>query len=165
MKNGVAGLTLIELMVVVVIVAILASIAVPSYRQHVLRTHRTEAKRSLLNVSAAQERFYLQNNTYASSSELTIAPPAGLGIPATTENGHYEVAITTGNVTGFWRPRRRRAVGRMTTLRHVSSATQGYGPDERGLLGLGKYTPRRRSAACSSPPLGPGGISRFVTID
>jgi type IV pilus assembly protein PilE len=100
-KKGVAGLTLIELMVVVVIVAILASIAAPNYRQYVLRAQRSEAKRTLLSVAAAQERFYLQNNTYASSSGLTSAPPAGLGIPATTENGHYAVAITTGNVSEF----------------------------------------------------------------
>ena len=80
MKNEVTGFTLIELMIVIVIVAVLAAIAMPSYRQYVLRTHRTEAKRSLLNVAVAQEKFYLQNNTYAGPSALKIAPPAGLGI-------------------------------------------------------------------------------------
>ena len=90
------GMTLIELMVVVVIVAILASIAVPSYRQYVIRTHRVERKTALLNLAAAQEKFYLQNNTYADTGEHDDAPPAGLGIPTTTENGWYTVAIANG---------------------------------------------------------------------
>lgn len=88
------GVTLIELMIVIVVVAILASIAVPSYRQYVLRSHRTEAKTALMNVAAAQEKFYLQNNTY--TDELTDAPPDGLGIPATTEHGYYTIAIAAG---------------------------------------------------------------------
>jgi type IV pilus assembly protein PilE len=87
-------------MIVIVVVAVLASIAVPSYRQYVLRAHRTEAKAALLNVAAAQEKFYLQNNTYTTA--LTAAPPAGLGIPATTENGHYTITIAAGaNATSF----------------------------------------------------------------
>ena len=64
----ITGFTLIELMIVIVVVAVLAAIAMPSYRQYVLRTHRTEAKRTLLNVAVAQEKFYLQNNTYAGPS-------------------------------------------------------------------------------------------------
>jgi type IV pilus assembly protein PilE len=96
MRTFSRGFTLIELMIVVVIAAVLASIAVPSYRSYVLRTHRVEAKTALLNLAAAQERFYLENNTYAANAVLTTAPPAGLGLPATTENGWYTVAIANG---------------------------------------------------------------------
>jgi type IV pilus assembly protein PilE len=96
MRTFSRGFTLIELMIVIVIAAILASIAVPSYRSYVLRTHRVEAKTALLNLAAAQERFYLENNTYAANAVLATAPPAGLGLPATTENGWYTVAIANG---------------------------------------------------------------------
>lgn len=101
MRNPSKGLTLIELMVVMLIVAVLATIAVPGYRQFVLRTNRVEAKRALLNVAAAQERFYLQNNAYAGPSDLEAAPPGGLGIADTTENGHYSIAIVGGDSTVF----------------------------------------------------------------
>lgn len=93
------GMTLIELMVVVAIVAILASIAVPSYRQYVLRSNRAEAKAALLNLAAAQEKFYLQNNTY--TEELTDAPPDGLGLPDTTESGFYDIEIDDADDEGF----------------------------------------------------------------
>jgi type IV pilus assembly protein PilE len=100
-RNKVTGFTLIELMIVIVVVAVLAAIAMPSYRQYVLRTHRTEATRTLLNVAVAQEKFHLQNNTYAGPSALEIAPPGGLGISGTTERGHYAVVITAGGVSAF----------------------------------------------------------------
>ncbi len=96
MRFRMKGVTLIELMIVIVVVAILASIAVPSYRQYVLRSHRVEAKTALLNLAAAQEKFYLENNTYAANTVLTTAPPAGLGLSATTENGWYTIAIANG---------------------------------------------------------------------
>ena len=102
MRNRMKGVTLIELMIVIVVVAILGSIAVPSYRSFVLRSHRVEAKTALLALAAAQEKFYLQNNTYATNSLLTTAPPSGLGLAATTENGWYTVAIANGaNAAGF----------------------------------------------------------------
>jgi type IV pilus assembly protein PilE len=96
------GVTLIELVVVMVVVGILAAIAIPSYRSYVLRTHRVEAKTALMQLAAAQEKFYLQNNTYATNGELEDAPPDGLGIPDTTENGWYTIAIANGaNAAGF----------------------------------------------------------------
>ena len=101
MKPKSAGMTLIELMIVVAIVALLASIAVPSYRQYVLRANRTEATTALLQLAAAQEKFYLQNNTYATNDLIDDAPPAGLGLSATTARGYYTLAIGGGDAAGF----------------------------------------------------------------
>jgi type IV pilus assembly protein PilE len=89
------GVTLLELMTVVVIVGILASIAVPSYRNYVLRAQRSDATSALLRVAAAQEKFYLQNNTYATTAQLNA-----LGVTA-TEHGWYTVAIGNPSATGF----------------------------------------------------------------
>ncbi|MGQ0835565.1 MAG: type IV pilin protein [Gammaproteobacteria bacterium] len=88
------GVTLIELMIVIVVVAILASIAVPSYRNYILRTNRTEGRAALLRVQVAQEKFFLQNNTY--TLNLTAAPPAGLGVGNTTPEGHFGITVVAG---------------------------------------------------------------------
>lgn len=93
MRNHSRGVTLIELMIVIVVVSILASIAVPSYRQYVLRTHRAEGKTAIMQAAAAQEKFYLQHNRYAIDDEIDEAPPNGLGMPTTTENGWYTLEI------------------------------------------------------------------------
>lgn len=96
-----AGFTLIELMVVIAIVGILASIAYPAYRRQVMRAQRTDATAALLRVAAAQERYYLQNNSYAATAAITTAPPAGLGIPG-TDRRYYTLTIeSTDLAAGF----------------------------------------------------------------
>lgn len=87
------GVTLVELIIVMIVIAVLAAIAVPSYRQYVLRSHRVEAKTALLNLAVAQEKFYLQNNRYATDGERADAPPDGLGFPDSTEKGWYTLSI------------------------------------------------------------------------
>ncbi len=91
MRSTQNGVTLIELLTVIVIVAILASIAVPSYRNYLIRAQRTEATTALLNLQAAQEKFYLQNNAY--TDQVAAAPPAGLGLMAVTERGFYSITV------------------------------------------------------------------------
>ena len=59
------GFTLIEILIVVVIVAILAAIAVPSYRDQVIRSKRSVATAELLEVLSLQEQFFLNNKQYA----------------------------------------------------------------------------------------------------
>lgn len=86
-----AGVTLIELITVVIVVAILASIAVPSYRQYLLRTNRADAKTALLKLQAAQEKFYLSNNAY--TDKVSDAPPAGLGLMAKSDHGFYQLKV------------------------------------------------------------------------
>lgn len=86
------GITLIELMTVLVIVAILSSIAVANYRQYALRSNRTDATAALLRIQVAEEKFFLQNNTY--TTNVTAAPPTGLGVASPTPNGFYNLAVT-----------------------------------------------------------------------
>lgn len=58
------GFTLIELMIVVAIVGILATIAYPSYRDSILKGRRAEARTALLELAQQQERYMTQRGTY-----------------------------------------------------------------------------------------------------
>jgi type IV pilus assembly protein PilE len=97
-----AGFTLVEMMIVVLLLSIILGLSIPSYREYVRRADRTDAMSDLLRLAAAQERFYLQNGTYATNAELAAAPPAGLGFTGSkTRRGYYNVAITLANNTRY----------------------------------------------------------------
>ena len=89
-----SGVTLIELMTVVVVIAILGMIAIPSYRQYSMRAQRTEAKTALLMLATAQERFYLQNNTYSNNF-------AALNLTGMSENNVYTLVIPLANTQTY----------------------------------------------------------------
>jgi len=98
MRKYMRGVTLMELMIVVVIVGILAAVAYPNYRQYVARAKRNEAKSCLLQVATLQERFYLQNNTY--TTDMT-----NLGFGAAANNvsnsGSYVCSVTAADANTF----------------------------------------------------------------
>ena len=68
------GFTLIELMIAIAIVGILASLAYPSYVQHVQRGHRVEARTALLEAQQFMERFYAANSRYTTDTAGTTSP-------------------------------------------------------------------------------------------
>jgi type IV pilus assembly protein PilE len=59
------GFTLIELMIVVGIIAILASIAIPSYSEYVRRSRITEAVSALSGMRVKMEQYFQDNRTYS----------------------------------------------------------------------------------------------------
>ncbi|MCB1641916.1 MAG: type IV pilin protein [Xanthomonadales bacterium] len=83
------GVTLLELMIVLALIGILASIAYPAYGNYVQRARRADAHNMLLQAAAAQERFFTNNNRYAANI-------ADLGIPLLSENGFYTLATAPG---------------------------------------------------------------------
>jgi type IV pilus assembly protein PilE len=89
------GFTLIEVMIVVVIVAILAAVAVPSYQDSVRKTRRADAKEALTRIAAAQERYFFTNNSYGTLFNLGLVPDVGTLIVGSTE-GHYNIALVGG---------------------------------------------------------------------
>jgi type IV pilus assembly protein PilE len=83
---GGGGFSLLELMITIVIVAILASVAVPSYLDYVARGKRAAARAGLLEAASFLERSFTTNGCYnrttvatcQSQTGATLALPAGL---------------------------------------------------------------------------------------
>ena len=97
MRARMRGITLIELMIVVVVVSILAAIAYPNYQEFVARAKRNEARAALLRLATNQERFYLNNNTFtADMTQIGFSSS-----PFTTETGYYVVTVTSATPSNF----------------------------------------------------------------
>ena len=84
------GFTLIELMIVVVIVAVLGSIAYPNYTAYVDRGKRSEGRAALMVLGARMERYYSDNNQYANF--ITVMGENTV----TTENSYYTITSALG---------------------------------------------------------------------
>lgn len=72
------GFSLLELMIVVAIVGIIASIAYPSYQEQVRKTRRSDCSGALAGLGNAMERFFTVNSTYLGAA----AGGANTGAPA-----------------------------------------------------------------------------------
>jgi type IV pilus assembly protein PilE len=97
MRKYMQGVTLMELLIVVLIVSILAAIAYPNYRSYVERSKRTEAKAALLQIATNQERHYLNSNVYTTDmTRLGFAQS-----PFTTDSGAYVVTVTAADANAF----------------------------------------------------------------
>jgi len=97
-----AGFTLIDTMIAVAIVAISATLAVSSYRRHVLRSDRVEAAQALLAAAAEQEKFHLSLGVYA--DRLDVRPggePPGLPIASITPRGRYRLQVDAADAATF----------------------------------------------------------------
>jgi type IV pilus assembly protein PilE len=90
--SGFRGFTLIEMLVVLAIVATLAAMAWPGYRQILHRSHRIEARLALLRLQYLQERHFAEHHAYA--GELR-ADGSGDSLPmeSLTEEGSYELSL------------------------------------------------------------------------
>lgn len=92
------GLTLIELVVVMMIVGVLAAVAIPSYRAYVTRSQRSDAKDAVLALATQQEKHYLQCNAYATAIDAATDCAAGEVQGAdTSKNGWYQLTTAAPN--------------------------------------------------------------------
>ena len=93
------GFTLIELVIVIVIVAILASVALPSYQDSIRKGRRSDAKAALFAVAGRQEQFMLDRGTYTTDMKnLGYTDSASM----ISDEGHYGIvsAACAGGVIG-----------------------------------------------------------------
>lgn len=87
------GLTLIELMIVVVIIGILASIAYPAYQDQVRKSRRSDGKAALQTLATRLEQYYLDNKQYTST--LSSLGYTAIGSTYYSTESYYALAVTT----------------------------------------------------------------------
>ena len=100
--NNTKGFTLVELMIVIAIIGILASIAYPSYQNYVMKSRRSDAQTGLSQLAQALERFYGVRYTYIGTGDsgggTTGAPISGVfshtSTPFEGSNTHYNLTLT-----------------------------------------------------------------------
>ncbi len=94
------GFTLIELLIVVVIIGILASIAIPKFANTKEKAYLASMKSDLRNLATAQEAFLFDSLTYTSTlALLNYAPSAGVTITINSATGGGWSATASHNVT------------------------------------------------------------------
>lgn len=84
------GFSLIELMTTVAIVGVLASIAIPTYKNYSIKSHRVEGKSLIMEIMQRQEKYYTENNTYTTNLSLLGYSSS----PVTSEQGYYSVSAS-----------------------------------------------------------------------
>jgi type IV pilus assembly protein PilE len=135
-RRHVAGFTLIELMVAVVMVAILASIAIPSYRSYVRRGQLADAFTTLADMRVKMEQYYQDNKSYGAGACPTL--PNYAAFPVTSKY----FTIGCGNL----------GTGQTYTL--TASGTGGlttgytYTINQNGTKGTTSFDGQSSSAAC-----------------
>lgn len=92
-----SGFTLIELMIVVLVVAILSAIALPSYQEYVTRGKITEATSNLADMRVKLEQYFQDNRTYVGACVAGTTAP--LPLAATTR--YFDFTCPTLTATTF----------------------------------------------------------------
>ena len=90
-QRKIAGFTIIEMLIVLVIMGILAAAVLPTYQNSVSKARRADGKSALLDLGARSEKFFAQNSTYTTE----VAGGAGLNLGRwTSPDGYYNLTIT-----------------------------------------------------------------------
>ena len=97
---AIAGFTLADLLAALAIAALLACVAIPSYREYVQRAHRSDARAALLSLAAAEESFHTTCNAYAGVLDDTTessCDASRLRFPGVAGQGSYSLEITSAD--------------------------------------------------------------------
>ncbi len=98
-RSNQAGLTLIELMIVVIIISVLSAIAYPLYTKQIRKVRRADARTALLEIAEAEERYFTVNGGYTSHpASLSLSSDLAAG---NSESGYYTIAINRPSSTEF----------------------------------------------------------------
>ena len=94
---AIAGFSLVELMVTIMIAAILLTIAVPAYQTFIRKSRRTDAKTAVLDLAGREETLFSTWNKYS----VTPADVGyvGAAFPQPVGSGYYTITVVVPSPT------------------------------------------------------------------
>ena len=107
MKRRQTGFTVVELLIVLVVFAILAAVALPSYRDSVRKSGRTAAKGALLDIVMRQEQHFLNNRSFSTNlADLGLPDPyfvdkTSATVGAGSDRRVYKISLANATGTDF----------------------------------------------------------------
>jgi type IV pilus assembly protein PilE len=131
MKNK--GFTLTEVMIVMAVVTILGTVAIPSYTGHLKKSARQEAKQLLLQSAVRQETHLIRNGQYANN--MTSLGYGGNSVA--TDSGRYNVSVSASSTSSY-------------TLSATPTSTGNQNSDPCGTFTL-KHTGERGISTSADP--------------
>lgn len=101
MENKANGFSLIELMITIAIIAILIMVALPSYRDYIIRANRAAAQAEMMAIANREEQYLLSNRSYADKAKLNFGLAAEVSanydwdvVPGTGVRPSYVITFT-----------------------------------------------------------------------
>lgn len=101
MKRAARGFTLIEVLVAVAIVGILTAVALPAYRDYVIRARLTEAYSALGGIQLSLEQYWSNNRQYSGFVVPLPTPNFTYVLTSASTSAYLVTATGAGPVTGF----------------------------------------------------------------
>ena len=102
------GVTLMELLIVVAIISVIASVAYPSYTQFIVRSKRTAATGMLMQIADRQQQYFMDNKRFAASltdlgfdADSVMVDDEGQVVPVGDDDRVYSIEISASNFVTY----------------------------------------------------------------
>ena len=91
-RKQVSGLTLIELLMTILVLGILLAIAIPGYKDYLIRANKSAVKAVMLDIASRQEQYLMTAGAFGTLTQLNYTVP-------TEVSSVFDITLTTGTNT------------------------------------------------------------------
>ena len=92
LRKQVSGLTLIELLMTILVLGILLAIAIPGYKDYLIRANKSAVKAVMLDIASRQEQYLMTAGAFGTLTQLNYTVP-------TEVSSVFDITLTTGTNT------------------------------------------------------------------